>query len=117
MGDSFWDLTEGEVITSDERAVEVIRRCSSASVFKQVMSKLGVVIDYARRLQPIRPMFIEGRFKTDRNLEAVWNGIPSKVVLVELKVNSDRDKFLMGSHFYIVVSNEGRIIGVSNMLI
>lgn len=114
--DSFWSLTEGGVITSDERAVEVIRRCSSNKIFKQVLGKIGSVVEYARRVQPSNPLFIEGKFRPEPGIEMQYHGIPSRVVKVDIKVDNEKGRWLVGSHFYLIVSTSGRIVGVSNIL-
>lgn len=112
MRDSFWKLTEGGSVNG-ERAVEIIRRCSSAGIFKQVMTKLGSVIEYARRIQLSNPLFVEGNFDVHEH-DTTYNGIPARVVTADIKISNESGDFIIQSHFFMVVSKQGRIIGLRN---
>lgn len=115
MNASFWDLLKGGVMVTDERAIEAIRRCSSLDTFKAVLSKLGVVIAYAKRLQPRREMIVDGTFTLERD-EINYLGVRSRVVKIDVKINDEQHRLILQSHFYLIVSFSGQIVGILNVL-
>lgn len=115
MNTSFWDVLKGGVMVTDERAVEAIRRCSSTDIFKSVLSNIGVVIEFARGLYPRKELLVDGTFTLEKE-EIEYLGSQSRIVKVNLKVHDERGRFVIKSHFYLIISFEGEILGILNLL-
>lgn len=108
---NFWDLNGSDVENSDQ-TIQIIRRCSSVLVFKKILRKLALIVDYARQHNYKRKeIYLDATFKVHSDWRN-YNDHTCRLVLVDVTVSDDKEKELFKSYFHIVVSLKGQIIEV-----
>lgn len=114
MTASFWEFLADDAPSGDERAIEIMRRCSSPTVFKQILSRLKMVIAYARVFYQ-KELLIVGTFKKEPETLILGDIVSASIIRLDLALRATKDGELIAtSHFYLFVDVEGQIIHVRN---
>jgi hypothetical protein len=110
---SFWEFLAEDTPSGDDRAIEIIRRCSSPEIFKAIISRLSMVIAYARVFYR-KELLILGTFTKEPEVLLI-NDDTATIVRLDLTLTASKDGELIAtSHFFLLVNPEGQIMNVRN---
>jgi hypothetical protein len=109
---NFWDLNGSDVENSDQ-TIQIIRRCSSVIVFKKILRKFSLIVDYTRQNHNCKrkEIYLDASFK----IHSAWrnyNEQTCRLVLVDITVSDEHEKEIFKSYFHILVSFGGQIVDV-----
>jgi hypothetical protein len=118
---NFWELIATKPGQSsaliNERAIEIIRRSSSAQVFKGIMGRLSLILGYARHyVKPKDELVILGQFILEPEvIIAMEQSV--RIVKLDIHVHRQRDHHeIIESSFNLIINKAGEIIDLRNNL-
>lgn len=112
---NFWELLTLPNPQINERAIEILRRCSTPDIFKSIVGRLSLILGYSHKYTK-EELVLLGTFILEPEF-LICMDQTCRLVRFDIHVHDAKAGHeLIQSHFYLLVNTSGLIIDVRNKL-